>query len=244
MPEKLISAEQLLEGMVFSIHKPLHWTSFQVVNKLKWVLKKNFTLPKKFKIGHAGTLDPLADGLLIICTGKKTKEIETYQSQPKTYTGCITLGATTPSFDLETEINQTFSTEHITHQKIVACTKTFIGEIVQKPPLYSAVKKDGERLYNIARKGETTEIPSKIVHIYRFDIQKIDDNKVHFEVQCSKGTYIRSLANDFGLALQSGAYLSALTRTQIGEFSLEKAQTIVDFENQFCNSPDINTNVI
>lgn len=226
-----MTKETILEGQVILINKPLHWTSFQAVNKLKWLLKKNFDLPKKFKIGHAGTLDPLANGLLIVCTGKKTKEIEVFQSQPKTYTGVITLGATTPSYDLETAINQTYSTEHITDDLIRTVVQQFVGNILQQPPLYSAIKKDGERLYNIARKGETTDIAFKNVQIYAFDILNIEENNVHFSVNCSKGTYIRSLAHDFGKALQSGAYLSALTRTEIGNFKLIDAKTPQEFEN-------------
>lgn len=226
-----MTKETILEGQVILINKPLHWTSFQAVNKLKWLLKKNFDLPKKFKIGHAGTLDPLANGLLIVCTGKKTKDIETFQSQPKTYTGVITLGATTPSYDLETAINQTYSTEHITDDLIRTVVQQFVGNILQQPPLYSAIKKDGERLYNIARKGETTDIAFKNVQIYAFDILSIEENNVHFSVNCSKGTYIRSLAHDFGKALQSGAYLSALTRTEIGNFKLIDAKTPQEFEN-------------
>jgi tRNA pseudouridine55 synthase len=210
------------------IDKPLTWTSFQVVNKLRWEIRQRFNI-KKIKVGHAGTLDPLATGLLIICTGKQTKEIHIYQGQIKEYTGTITLGATTPSYDLETEINQTFSTEHITEDLLKETTKQFIGDIQQKPPIFSAIKKDGKRLYELARKGETTEIALRKVTISEFEITKIDLPKVDFRVVCSKGTYIRSLAFDFGNALNSGAHLSTLRRTKIGDFSVDKASSVDDF---------------
>jgi tRNA pseudouridine55 synthase len=227
----IFTTENLLEGQVIALDKPLHWTSFQAVNKLKWLFKKNFDLPKKFKIGHAGTLDPLATGLLLICTGKMTKQIDTLQAQVKEYTGTFTLGATTPSFDLETEINQTFPLEHITNNLILHTALRFTGEITQTPPIYSAVKKDGERLYNLARKGETTEIPTRNIMIYEFEITRIQLPEVDFSVKCSKGTYIRSLADDFGKALHSGAYLSALRRTKIGTYSVNEAFTIEKFQN-------------
>ncbi|EDO27406.1 predicted protein, partial [Nematostella vectensis] len=173
------------------------------------------------KVGHAGTLDPLASGLLIICTGKQTKNISEYQGQVKEYTGTFTIGSTTPSYDLETEVNQTFSTTHITKELIHKTTEQFIGSIQQQPPIFSALKKDGKRLYELARKGETTEIPTREITISEFEITSIDRLKIDFRVVCSKGTYIRSLANDFGKALQSGAHLSALRRTKIGNFSVK-----------------------
>ncbi|MGK0326052.1 MAG: tRNA pseudouridine55 synthase, partial [Polaribacter sp.] len=197
-----MTEEDYKNGQVLLIDKPLTWTSFQVVNKLRWEIRQRFNI-KKIKVGHAGTLDPLATGLLIICTGKQTKEIHIYQGQIKEYTGTITLGATTPSYDLETEINQTFSTEHITEDLLKETTKQFIGDIQQKPPIFSAIKKDGKRLYELARKGETTEIASRQVTISEFEITKIDLPKVDFRVVCSKGTYVRSLAFDFGNALKS-----------------------------------------
>jgi len=225
-----MNAEEILAGKVLLIDKPLKWSSFQAVNKLKYILKRKYDLPKKFKIGHAGTLDPLATGLLIICTGKFTKSITEIQAQAKEYTGTIVLGATTPSYDLETEIDATFPTEHITEELILETTKQFIGEIDQKPPVFSAIKKDGKRLYEHARAGEEVEIQSRKTTIYEFEIKRIQLPEVDFRVKCSKGTYIRSLAFDFGLALQSGAHLSALCRIKIGDYSVENAISPDDFE--------------
>ena len=225
-----MTAEEILEGKVLLIDKPLKWSSFQAVNKLKYVLKNQLNLPKKFKIGHAGTLDPLATGLLIICTGKFTKRITEIQAQAKEYTGTIVLGATTPSYDLETEVDATFPTEHISEALILETTKQFIGEIDQKPPVFSAIKKDGKRLYEHARAGEEVEIQSRKTTIHEFEITRIQLPEVDFRVTCSKGTYIRSLAFDFGLALQSGGHLSALRRTKIGDYSVENADMPDDFE--------------
>ncbi|WP_028888388.1 tRNA pseudouridine(55) synthase TruB [Tenacibaculum ovolyticum] len=222
--------EDYKNGQVLLIDKPLEWTSFQVVNKLRWHIRKRFDI-KKIKVGHAGTLDPLATGLLIICTGKKTKIIDTYQGQIKEYTGTITLGGTTPSYDLETEVNETFSTTHITEELIHETTKQFTGVIQQKPPIFSAIKKEGKRLYELARKGETTEIKSREVTIPIFEITNINANNVDFRVVCSKGTYIRSLAYDFGVALNSGAHLSALRRTKIGDFHVDNTQSVDAFIN-------------
>lgn len=213
-------------GEVLLINKPLTWSSFQVVKKLK------YRIGKKIKIGHAGTLDPLATGLLIICTGKKTKSIENYQGQEKEYTGEFTLGLTTPSLDLETAFDGEHPTDHITPELIHEATKQFIGEIDQFPPIFSALKVGGERLYKKARKGETAEsaeIVSRKVNITEFEITKIDLPKVEFRVVCSKGTYIRSLARDFGQALDSGAHLSALCRTRIGAFRVEDAHDLDTF---------------
>ena len=223
-----MTEEDYKNGQVLLIDKPLTWTSFQVVNKLRWEIRQRFNI-KKIKVGHAGTLDPLATGLLIICTGKQTKEIHIYQGQIKEYTGTITLGATTPSYDLETAINQTFSTEHITEDLLKETTKQFIGDIQQKPPIFSAIKKDGKRLYELARKGETTEINARTVTVSKFEITNINLPEVDFKVVCSKGTYIRSLAFDFGNALKSGAHLSSLRRTKIGDFSVDKASSVNDF---------------
>lgn len=225
-----MTAEEILEGKVILVDKPLTWSSFQAVNKLKYILKRKFDLPKKFKIGHAGTLDPLATGLLIICTGKFTKKITEIQAQTKEYTGTIVLGATTPSYDLETEVDAVFPTEHISEALILETTKQFIGEIDQKPPVFSAIKKDGKRLYEHARAGEEVEIASRKTTIYDFEITRIQMPEVDFRVTCSKGTYIRSLAYDFGLALQSGGHLSALRRTKIGDYSVENAISPEDFE--------------
>ena len=212
------------------IDKPLTWTSFQVVNKLRWEIRQRFNI-KKIKVGHAGTLDPLATGLLIICTGKQTKEINVYQGQIKEYTGTFILGATTPSYDLETEVDKTYPTEHITKELLNETTKQFIGEIQQKPPIFSAIKKDGKRLYELARKGETTEIKSRTVTISEFEINNVNLPEVEFRVVCSKGTYIRSLAYDFGLALNSGAHLTVLRRTKIGKFSVNNAVSVDGFIN-------------
>lgn len=223
-----ISADDFLNGQLLLIDKPLEWTSFQVVNKLRWEIRQRFNI-KKIKVGHAGTLDPLATGLLIICTGKMTKQINDYQAQEKEYTGTFTLGSTTPSFDLETEIDATYPTEHITPELITKTTQPFIGEIEQFPPVFSAIKKDGKRLYEFARKGEDVIIKPRKITISEFEITAVNNLEVDFRVVCSKGTYIRSLANDFGKALQSGAHLSALRRTRIGSQHIENAQLIDDF---------------
>ena len=226
------TATDFLEGEVILIDKPLTWSSFQAVNKLKYILKRKYDLPKKFKIGHAGTLDPLATGLLIICTGKFTKKITEIQAQVKEYTGTIVLGATTPSYDLETEVDATFPTNHITEAIILETTNQFLGEIDQKPPVFSAIKKDGKRLYEHARAGEEVEIQSRKTTIYEFEITRVQLPEVDFRVKCSKGTYIRSLAYDFGLALQSGGHLSKLRRTKIGDYNVENAVSPADFEKE------------
>ena len=220
--------EDYLAGQVLLIDKPLNWTSFQVVNKLRWEIRQAFNI-KKIKVGHAGTLDPLATGLLVICTGKMTKQIDSFQGQIKEYTGTITLGGTTPSYDLESEINETFPTDHITEDLIHKTTEQFIGEIDQFPPVFSALKKDGKRLYEYARAGEAVEVKSRKITIEAFEITKIEGNAVDFRVVCSKGTYIRSLANDFGKALQSDGYLSALRRTKIGDFDVVDGVSIETF---------------
>ncbi len=226
------TVEEYLTGQVVLIDKPLEWTSFQVVNKVRWLIRKQFDL-KKLKVGHAGTLDPLASGLLILCTGKFTKQIETYQAQHKEYTGTITIGATTPSYDLETEVDKTFDISSITDDQIYAATKPFTGDILQRPPIFSALKKEGKRLYEYARAGETVEIPRRQVHISEFEITRIALPEIDFRVACSKGTYIRSLAYDFGKALENGAHLSALRRTKIGNFSVTDAISLTDFETDF-----------
>lgn len=223
-----MKVEDFQNGQIILIDKPLHWTSFQVVNKLRWAIKKYFNL-KKIKVGHAGTLDPLASGLLVICTGKFTKTIDQLQAEIKEYTGTITLGATTPSYDLETEINENFPIDHISKESINRISQTFIGEINQYPPLYSAIKKDGVRLYELARKGETIDIKSRKITIYDFKITQINLPNIDFKVVCSKGTYIRSLAYDFGKALNSGAHLSVLRRTKSGDFNVENAFSPEDY---------------
>ena len=224
-----MTAEDYQNGQILLIDKPLQWTSFQAVNKMKWALKSNLGL-KKIKIGHAGTLDPLATGLLIVCTGKFTKRINEIQGKQKEYTGTFHIGATTPSYDLETEIDQTFPTEHITSELIRSTTKQFLGEIDQKPPIFSAIKKDGVRLYEHARAGNEIEIAFRKTTIHEFEITRIELPEVDFRVVCSKGTYIRSLAYDFGMALNSGAHLTALRRTKIGEYDVDKAIPPDEFE--------------
>lgn len=226
-----MTAEEILEGQVILVDKPLTWSSFQAVNKLKYALKRELGLPKKFKIGHAGTLDPLATGLLIICTGKFTKRITEIQGQPKEYTGTFKLGATTPSYDLETEIDENFSINHINETLINQILPQFLGEIDQKPPVFSAIKKDGIRMYEHARAGVEMEMESRKTTIHEFEITRIDLPEVDFRVVCSKGTYIRSLANDFGKALESGAHLTVLRRTKIGDYSVENAVSPDAFES-------------
>jgi tRNA pseudouridine55 synthase len=226
-----MTAEDYLNGQVLLIDKPLHWTSFQAVNKMKWALKSKLNLPKKFKIGHAGTLDPLASGLLLVCTGKFTKKITELQGQPKEYTGTFFIGATTPSYDLETDIDQTFPTSHIDEALIHETVKQFLGEIDQKPPIFSAIKKDGVRLYEHARAGETVEIASRKTTIHEFEITRIALPEIDFRVVCSKGTYIRSLAYDFGKAMNSGSHLTVLRRTKIGNYNVKNALDVTLFED-------------
>ncbi|SEP16187.1 tRNA pseudouridine synthase B [Flavobacterium sp. CF108] len=225
-----MTPEEYLNGQVLLIDKPLKWSSFQAVNKLKYLLINKVGLPKKFKIGHAGTLDPLATGLLLICTGKFTKRISELQGQAKEYTGTFYIGATTPSYDLETEIDQTFPTEHIDEALIHETVKQFLGEINQKPPIFSAIKKDGVRLYEHARAGESIEIESRKTTIHEFEITRIELPEIDFRVVCSKGTYIRSLAYDFGKAMNSGSHLTVLRRTKIGDYDVKNAIDITLFE--------------
>jgi len=226
----LKTTEDYLNGQIILIDKPLHWTSFQAVNKMKYALINKVGLPKKFKIGHAGTLDPLATGLLLVCTGKFTKRISELQGQAKEYTGTLYIGATTPSYDLETEIDQTFDTSHISESLIHETVKHFLGEIDQKPPVFSAIKKDGIRLYEHARAGESVEIASRKTTIHEFEITRIALPEVDFRVICSKGTYIRSLAYDFGKAIKSGSHLTVLRRTKIGDYHVNNAIDITLFE--------------
>ncbi len=226
---KKLTLESVLEGQVLLFDKPLNWTSFQVVNKVRWLLKKKFNL-KNIKVGHAGTLDPLATGLLILCTGKMTKKISEYQGMPKTYTGCFLLGATTPSYDLETPIDHQFDTKSITAEQIEKVRKQFLGVQQQYPPIFSALKQQGTRLYELARKGEEVKTQAREITLYSFDLESVDFPTLHFRVQCSKGTYIRSLANDFGKALNNGAHLTQLRRTAIGTYTVENAISLEDFE--------------
>ena len=219
-----------LEGNVVLINKPLTWTSFDVVKKVRNILRNHYKV-KKIKVGHAGTLDPLADGLLILCTGKWTKKIEEFQNQEKEYTGTFVLGATTPSYDLETEVDQTFNIENLTKEKIESNTDLFTGDIEQAPPVFSALKKDGVRLYEYARKGIEVEVKKRNVHVRLFEITRIELPEVDFKIACSKGTYIRSIAHEFGKSLENGAHLSKLTRTKIGAFQLEEAIDLDNFEN-------------
>ena len=212
------------EGELLLFNKPYEWTSFDVVGKIRNSLK-----PLKLKVGHAGTLDPLATGLLILCTGKLTKQIDTFQAQEKEYTGTMILGATTPSFDLETTVDQEFPLTGITDEQIYAATAPFTGVIQQYPPAHSAVKVNGERLYMKARRGEETELRLREVTVEVFEITRIALPEVDFRIVCSKGTYIRSLVSDFGRQLNNGAYLSKLTRTRSGNFLLKDAFEVADF---------------
>ncbi|MGI4728142.1 MAG: tRNA pseudouridine(55) synthase TruB [Janthinobacterium lividum] len=214
------------EGELLLIKKPYNWTSFDVVGKIRNSMK-----PLKLKVGHAGTLDPLATGLLIICTGKLTKQIDTFQAEEKEYTGTMVLGATTPSYDLETEVDQQFSLDNISAEKINENVTQFLGEIDQFPPAHSAIKINGERLYEKARRGEEVERRSRQVTISEFEITRIELPEIDFRVVCSKGTYIRSLVHDFGAALQNGAFLSKLTRTRSGNFHLKDAYEVMELVN-------------
>ena len=214
-----------IEGEILLINKPLRWTSFDVVNKIRYALSQK-TGVKKFKVGHAGTLDPLATGLLILCTGKMTKRIDEFMDLDKEYSGTFFLGATTPSFDAETEVNQNFSVEHLDEKTLKDTVKIFSGIIQQVPPVYSAIKVNGTAAYIKARKGKEIELKPREVTIHNFELTRIDLPEVDFIVKCSKGTYIRSLANDLGRALNSGAYLKSLCRTKIGEYDLQNAMTV------------------
>ena len=220
----------LEEGQVFLINKPLEWTSFDVVKKMRNLIRTKFKL-KKIKVGHAGTLDPLATGLLIICVGKFTKKIIEYQAKEKEYQATFTLGATRPSHDLETEINQHYATDHINDSLIEEVRKKFIGDIMQVPPVYSAIKQNGKRLYEHARNGQEVKIKERLVNIKSFEITQTEIPIIKAKIICSKGTYIRSLAYDFGLSLNSGGYLSELTRTRIGNHKLNNAMSLNEFED-------------
>ena len=215
--------DEFTEGQLLLVNKPYNWTSFDVIGKIR-----NSFKPLKLKVGHAGTLDPLATGLLIICTGKMTKQIDTFQAQEKEYTGTMILGATTPSYDMETETEQQFDVSHITDEQIKDACKQFIGDIGQYPPAHSAIKIDGERLYQKARRGEEVELRLRNVTITEFEITGIALPEINFRVVCSKGTYIRSLVNDFGKALNNGAYLSKLRRTRSGDYKIENAWEVME----------------
>jgi tRNA pseudouridine55 synthase len=211
------------QGQVILINKPLYWTSFDVVRKIRYLTKTK-------KVGHAGTLDPLATGLLIICTGKFTKKINEFMAEEKEYTGTITLGATTPTFDLESEPQNFKPFEYLTVEQMQKTTQSFTGAIMQVPPIHSAIKKDGKRAYKLAREGVDVKLEARQITIYEFSIEKINLPTVHFKVVCSTGTYIRSLANDFGERLGCGGYLSSLCRTRIGSYLNSEAKTIEQFE--------------
>ncbi len=216
-----------VEGEVLYVNKPLNWTSFDVVNKIRWKISRSLKI-KKLKVGHAGTLDPLATGVMIICTGKATKRIEEFQYQTKEYIATLELGATTPSFDLEKEIDANYPIAHITRELIDKIIPTFKGEIWQIPPVYSAVKVDGKRAYDYAREGQEIELKPKLLVIDEIEVLDFSLPVLKIRVVCSKGTYIRALARDIGTALQSGAHLTALERTRIGEVRLEDCQEIED----------------
>lgn len=227
-------SRSLIDGTALLVNKPQGWTSFDVVNKIRTSIKHRLGV-KNIKVGHAGTLDPMATGLLIICTGKSTKKLAEYQGLPKTYTGTITLGATTPSYDAESEPDAYFPVEHITPEMLEAARQRFLGNLEQLPPMFSAIKVDGQPLYKKARQGVVVEVAPRPVTIHEFDITHVALPQLDFRVKCSKGTYIRSLAYDFGKALESGAFLSALCRTKIGDFDLENAWSVPDLVEQIAN---------
>ena len=216
------------EGELILIDKELNWTSFDVVNKIRYAIKKKFDI-KKIKVGHAGTLDPLATGLLIICCGKMTKSINNFSAMNKTYSGKITIGSTTPSYDLETKPNVHYPIDYIDEKLILKTAKKFVGKIFQTPPMFSAIKKDGVRLYNLARQGKEIKIDKREVSIDSFEITSFNLPEISFSVTCSKGTYIRSLAHDFGKELNSGAHLSELRRIKIGDYSVKDSVKVMDF---------------
>jgi tRNA pseudouridine55 synthase len=221
-------------GHVLLIDKPLTWSSFQVVSKIRSLFKYRLGV-KKLKVGHAGTLDPLASGLLVICIGRKTKEINSFIGQEKVYTGTFILGATRPSFDMETEIEKEFNTQGISEMDIMDTAKSFLGEQLQTPPIFSAKKIDGKRAYEYARKGEEVKMRQNLITVHTFKIEKIEGNVVHFYIAASKGTYIRSIANDFGERLKNGAYLSSLRRVRSGDFDIKDAYSIEEFEEELNN---------
>ncbi|MCL7986813.1 tRNA pseudouridine(55) synthase TruB [Sphingobacterium sp. lm-10] len=214
---------QFAEGQLLLVDKPYEWTSFDVVGKLRNTIK-----PLKVKVGHAGTLDPLATGLLIICTGKMTKQIDNFQAEDKEYTGTITLGATTPTFDLESAVDQTFDISHISEEDIYRTAASFVGEQDQYPPAHSAIKIDGERVYEKARRGETFVLKPRQITVHSFEVEKIALPLIYFKIKCTKGTYIRSIANDFGQRLENGSHLSALRRTKSGDFHVNDAWNLQD----------------
>tara|TARA_Y100000768_G_scaffold387692_1_gene379859 strand:- start:106 stop:801 length:696 start_codon:yes stop_codon:yes gene_type:complete len=224
-----LNQKDFIEGKLLLIKKPINWTSFQIVNKIRWLIKMKFNL-KKIKVGHAGTLDPLATGLLIICTGKLTKKIIDFQNLNKSYKGTFVIGATTPSFDLETKVSSNVSIDKIKNDYLFKTSKKFLGRINQEPPLFSAIKINGKKLYDYARKNENIKIPKREIIISKFELTKINLPEIDFEIDCSKGTYIRSVANDFGKEIKVGAYLKSLCRTSIGNYNIKNAISIKTFE--------------
>ncbi|MFM1878626.1 MAG: hypothetical protein RLZZ241_1492 [Bacteroidota bacterium] len=227
--------EAYLTGQVLLLDKPYGWSSFQALNALKWTLRKAFDL-KKIKVGHAGTLDPLATGLLLLCTGKSTSQIQSLQGMKKEYTGTIHLGATTASYDLETKPGPQKAVDHLDLSSIQQAIRELTGEIMQRPPVFSALKKDGKRMYEYARSGQEVEVPQRLVFIESFEVHNLTLPQIDFKVTCSKGTYIRSLAHDLGQILGVGAHLSALRRTKIGEFSVDNAVSPEAFREYFRSS--------
>ena len=220
-----IKEDDIQDGKMLLVDKPLTWTSFDVVKYIRKSLVSKFKI-KRIKVGHAGTLDPLATGLLIICIGRQTKQISIYQNLSKTYTGKFKLGETTPSYDAETEVNKSFNYDHIKEKDIINLSQKFTGKLMQKPPIFSALKKNGKRMYEYARENKKIEIQEREINIYEFEIIKFTDPYIEFKITCSKGTYIRSIANDFGKKLNSGSYLYELRRINIGEFSILNALQI------------------
>lgn len=229
------------EGEVFLIDKPLDWTSFDAVNLIRAVIKRYHGI-RKLKVGHAGTLDPLATGLLIICTGRMTKQIDNFQAQEKVYTGTMLLGQTTPTYDLESEPDAFYPTDHITEEMLEDARSTFIGDIMQRPPKFSAIKIQGKRAFEYARSDEEIALKERLVHIEDFKIDTSNFPEIRFEVKCSKGTYIRSLVNDFGKKLNSGACMTSLRRTRIGDFSVDEARDLMDLKKEIIDSGQYHDN--
>lgn len=231
-----------MNGEILCFDKPLEWTSFDLVNKVRYMIKRRLGV-KKFKIGHAGTLDPLATGVLIVCTGKATKRIEEFQYQTKEYVATLRLGATTPSFDLEQEIDAEYPTEHITREMVEETLNTFLGEIQQIPPVYSAVKVNGKRAYDYARKGNEVELKPKLLVIDEIELLDCQLPYITIRVVCSKGTYIRALARDIGTALKSGAHLTSLRRTRVGDVTVENCISLEQFQNIVNEQEQINSDI-
>ena len=229
------------EGEVFLIDKPLDWTSFDAVNLIRAVIKRYHGI-RKLKVGHAGTLDPLATGLLIICTGRMTKQIDNFQAQEKVYTGTMLLGQTTPTYDLESEPDAFYPTDHITEEMLEDARSTFLGDIMQRPPKFSAIKIQGKRAFEYARSDEEIALKERLVHSEDFKIDTSNFPEIRFEVKCSKGTYIRSLVNDFGKKLNSGACMTSLRRTRIGDFSVDEARDLMDLKKEIIDSGQYHDN--